>query len=61
VSVVVAQTDSSVVVKARMSHTVDVLSAVAYSQPMTLQEALEQQSLVEAEAISVIYSSNLLF
>ena len=53
VSIVVPQMDSSIVVKARMSQTVDLLSSVAYSQPMSMQEALEQQSSVEAEAISV--------
>jgi hypothetical protein len=54
VSVVVAQLeDSVVVVNARMSHTVNVLSAVAYSLPMTLQKALEQQSAVETEAVNV--------
>ena len=54
VSVVVAQLEDNVlVVNARMSHTVNVLSAVAYSVPMTLQKALEQQSGVETEAVSV--------
>ena len=53
VSVVVPQIDSSVVVKARMSQSIDLLSSVAYSQPMAMQEALEQQTSVEAEAISV--------
>jgi chromosome segregation and condensation protein ScpB len=36
-----------------MSQTLNVLSAIAYSQPMSLQEALEQQSSVEEEAIAV--------
>jgi len=53
VSVVTAQTDPTAVVKARMSHTVNVLSSVAYSQPMPLAEALEQQSTVEGEAVAV--------
>ena len=53
VSIVVPQLEESVVVNARMSHTLNVLSAVAYSQPMTLQEALDQQSSVETEAVSV--------
>ena len=57
VSVVVAQLDENVVVvNARMSHTVNVLSAVAYSLPMTLQKALEQQSVVETEAVNVSYT-----
>ena len=55
VSIVTAQTDSNAVVKARMSHTLNVLSSVAYSQPMPLTEALEQQSTVEAEAIAVSF------
>lgn len=53
VSVVVAQMEESLLVNARMSQTLNVLSAVAYSQPVALQAALDQQSSVEAEAISV--------
>ncbi len=56
VSIVVPQLEESVVVNARMSHTLNVLSAVAYSQPMPLQDALEQQSSVESEAVAVSFS-----
>lgn len=53
VTVAVQQPDEYVSVNPRMSHSLNVLSAVTYSKPMSLQEAQQQQTNTEALAIDV--------
>jgi hypothetical protein len=53
VTVAIQQPDEYVSVNPRMSHSLNVLAAVTYSKPMSQQEAQQQQTSTEAQAIDV--------
>jgi len=58
VTVVLQQTEDQVLVSPRMSQTINVLTAVSYSKPMTQHEAQQQQTNTETQAIDVGFQSN---
>jgi hypothetical protein len=55
VSIVVPKLENNIAVKARMTHTMALLSAISYSKPMPLALAKDLKEATENEAIDVSF------
>ena len=54
VSIVAPKFDANLPVKARMTHTLTLLSSISYSKPMSENLAKEQRQQIEKDAINGI-------
>lgn len=53
VSIVVPKLEENVRVKARMTHSMTLLTAIAYSKPLSVQTVNDQRESTEKEAVNV--------